>query len=180
MLIIGETLRQCEKYLAENVHPRVLADGIEIAKHVALQALEDFRLAKNIDKELLLNVARTSLRTKLKQKVADQLTEIVVDAILTIKVEGKPIDLFMVEIQTMQHKYAADTRLIKGLVLDHGTRHPGMPRELKKCHILTCNVSLEFEQRFVVFFSFFFLLVIREMKIRKYILLYFFKLFYSL
>jgi len=41
---------------------------------------------------------------------------------------------------------AAETRLVRGLVLDHGTRHPDMPKGLKKCYILTCNISLEYEK----------------------------------
>ena len=30
--------------------------------------------------------------------------------------------------------------------MDHGTRHPDMPKALKNCYILTCNVSLEYEK----------------------------------
>jgi T-complex protein 1 subunit zeta len=48
------------------------------------------------DRELLACVARTSLRTKLYPQLADQLTSIVSDAVLTIYKEGEPIDLFMV------------------------------------------------------------------------------------
>ena len=32
------------------------------------------------------------------------------------------------------------------MVLDHGCRHPDMPKHLKNCFILTCNVSLEYEK----------------------------------
>ncbi len=46
----------------------------------------------------------------------------------------------------MRHKLDRDTRLIKGLVLDHGARHPDMPKRLENCYILTCNVSLEYEK----------------------------------
>jgi T-complex protein 1 subunit zeta len=48
----------------------------------------------------------------------------------------------MVEIMHMQHKLATDTKLVKGLVLDHGARHSDMPKKLTNCYILTCNVSL--------------------------------------
>mgnify|MGYP001807963662 CR=1 FL=1 len=58
----------------------------------------------------------------------------------------KPIDLFMVEIMHMQHKMGAETELIRGLVLDHGARHPDMPKFVKKCYILNLNVSLEYEK----------------------------------
>ena len=46
----------------------------------------------------------------------------------------------------MKHKMDKDTRLIKGLVLDHGARHPDMPKHMENCHILTCNISLEYEK----------------------------------
>merc|ERR1712183_185923 len=46
----------------------------------------------------------------------------------------------------MRHKFASETKLINGLVLDHGARHPDMPKYLKNCYILTCNVSLEYEK----------------------------------
>lgn len=52
----------------------------------------------------------------------------------------------MVEIMHMQHKLASETNLIRGLVLDHGARHQDMPRVIKNCYILTCNVSLEYEK----------------------------------
>ena len=57
-----------------------------------------------------------------------------------------PIDLHMVEIMKMQHRTAAETQLIRGLVLDHGARHPDMPKRVENAYILTLNVSLEYEK----------------------------------
>lgn len=68
------------------------------------------------------------------------------DAVLCIKQDGHPIDLHMIEIMEMQHRSEMDTTLIKGLVLDHGARHPDMKKHSKNCYILTCNVSLEYEK----------------------------------
>ena len=82
--------------------------------------------------------------------------EIVVDAVNCIRIPDRPIDLFMVEIMHMTHKLATDTRLVRGLVLDHGARHPDMPKHLKNCYILTSNISLEYEKTEVLggfFFS---------------------------
>ncbi|XP_020980060.1 T-complex protein 1 subunit zeta 1-like isoform X2 [Arachis ipaensis] len=52
----------------------------------------------------------------------------------------------MVEIMHMQYKFDVDTRLVEGLVLDHGSRHPNMKRRAENCYILTCNMSLEYEK----------------------------------
>lgn len=48
--------------------------------------------------------------------------------------------------QQMEHEMESDTKLIRGLVLDHGGRHPDMPKHIDNAYILTCNVSLEFEK----------------------------------
>ncbi len=55
-------------------------------------------------------------------------------------------DLHMIEIMDMQHKNELDSSLVKGIVMDHGGRHPDMPTSLDNCYILTCNISLEFEK----------------------------------
>jgi len=47
---------------------------------------------------------------------------------------------------SMQHHSDVDSRLVKGLVLDHGARNPEMPKAVKNAFILTCNVSLELEK----------------------------------
>jgi len=140
-------LKQSERYLGEGLHPRILSDGFELAKEKCLEFLETFKIKKDtLDRELLINVARTSLRSKIHQQMADLLTDICTDSILTIRQPSAPIDLFMVEIMTMQHKSELDTKLIKGLVLDHGSRHPDMPKKLENCFILTCNIGLEYEK----------------------------------
>lgn len=146
VLLIGELLRQAERYLAEGFHPRVLTDGFLLAKEHCVQFLEKFKVQKAIDHELLCSVARTSLRTKVHAQLADKLTNIVVDAVQTIKREGEPLDLFMIEIMAIQQHSDINSRLVKGVVLDHGARHPDMPKSLKNSYILTCNVSLEVEK----------------------------------
>ncbi|KAF5619748.1 hypothetical protein F25303_12717 [Fusarium sp. NRRL 25303] len=146
VMLVGELLKQADRYISEGLHPRIITDGFEVAKIEALKFLDSFKLAKEVDRELLLNVARTSLATKLNSTLAAKLTPDIVDAVLAIyQAPAKP-DLHMVEIMKMQHRTAADTRLIRGLALDHGARHPDMPKRLENCYILTLNVSLEYEK----------------------------------
>ncbi|VEN59966.1 unnamed protein product [Callosobruchus maculatus] len=146
VLVIGELLKQADIYVAEGLHPRILTEGFDKAREKALEVLDKIKIPVEINKECLTDVCSTSLRTKVHQKLADVLTDVCVDAILAIKQGDKPVDLHMVELMEMQHKTETDTQLIKGLVLDHGTRHPDMPKSLKNCYILTCNVSMEYEK----------------------------------
>ncbi|KAJ1443263.1 TCP-1-like chaperonin intermediate domain superfamily [Sesbania bispinosa] len=150
VIFIGELMKQSERYIDEGMHPRVLVDGFDIAKRATLQFLEKFKtpvvMGDEPDKEILKMVARTTLRTKLYEALADQLTDIIVNAVLCVRKPEEAIDLFMVEIMHMRHKFDVDTRLVEGLVLDHGSRHPDMKRHAENCYILTCNVSLEYEK----------------------------------
>merc|ERR1719454_1632543 len=52
----------------------------------------------------------------------------------------------MVEVMHMKHKLTTESRLVRGIVMDHGSRHPDMPKQLENCYILTANVSLEYEK----------------------------------
>ncbi|KAG1171901.1 hypothetical protein G6F70_006670 [Rhizopus microsporus] len=147
VLMVGELLKQAERYISEGLHPRVITEGYDLAKKEALKFLDEFKVQRaEIDRELLVSVARTSLRTKVHRALADTLTEAVVDAVLAIHREGEPIDLHMVEIMKMQHRSETESKLIRGLVLDHGARHPDMPKRIKDAFILTLNVSLEYEK----------------------------------
>ncbi|XP_071913477.1 T-complex protein 1 subunit zeta 1 isoform X2 [Coffea arabica] len=134
VLFIGELMKQSERHIDDGTHPRILVDSFEIAKRATLQFLEKFKtpvvVGDEPDKEILKMVARTTLRTK----------------VLCIRKPEEAIDLFMVEIMHMRHKFDVDTRLVEGLVLDHGSRHPDMKRRAENCYILTCNVSLEYEK----------------------------------
>lgn len=145
VILVDGMLKHCERRLAEGVHPRVLTTGLEDARDEALRFIETFKVAKEPTRDFLLQVAYSSLCTKLPADLAHQLTNIVTDAILTIKRDGEKVNLFMVEQLAMMSKLASETALIKGLVLDHGLRHVGMKRDMHNVYILTCNVSLEFE-----------------------------------
>lgn len=109
-----------------------------------------------MDRATLISVVNTALSTKLQSTLASKLAADIVDAVLAIRPPPpppgskdtfrEPIDLHMVEIMKMQHRTAQETQLVRGLVLDHGARHPDMPKRLENAFILTLNVSLEYEK----------------------------------
>ncbi|KAI0049838.1 chaperonin-containing T-complex zeta subunit Cct6 [Auriscalpium vulgare] len=156
VLLVGELLKQADRFISEGVHPTVIGTGFDIAKKDALAFLDTFKQPSTLDRATLINVAKTSLTTKLTTALANQLAESVVDAVIAIKPPPPPkdakdqyrvpIDLHMVEIMKMQHRVASETQLVRGLVLDHGARHPDMPKRVENAYILTLNVSLEYEK----------------------------------
>mmetsp|Transcript_46743 Transcript_46743/g.94284 ORF Transcript_46743/g.94284 Transcript_46743/m.94284 type:complete len:543 (-) Transcript_46743:258-1886(-) len=149
VLFCGELMKQAERFYMEGLHPRVITEGYELAKDHILEFLDEFKTPfpdALTNRELLVTVARTSLRTKLQPELADQMTDAVVSAVQCIAKPDEPIDLHMIEIMTMQHKLQSDSKFIRGLVLDHGSRHPDMPTYMENAYIMTCNVSMEYEK----------------------------------
>uniref|UniRef100_A0A7S3I7L4 Chaperonin n=2 Tax=Choreotrichia TaxID=141411 RepID=A0A7S3I7L4_9SPIT len=147
VLVVGEIMKQAERHLSDGVHPRLLCEGIELAKTAVLDYVDKVRIKKDcLNRDLLMQVAQASLRTKMHTELADMFTDICVDAVLCIRRPEEPLDLHMVEIMHMQHKSGTDSRLVRGLVLDHGGRHPGMPKTLKKARVLTLNYDLEYQR----------------------------------
>ena len=111
IIIVGELLKQAERYTSEGLHPRLITEGYEIAKDMALEFLDAFKVAQPKifhDRELLTNVVRTSLRTKLAAESADKMSDAIVDAMLSISEEGQPIDLHMVEVMQVPTSYSLD------------------------------------------------------------------------
>lgn len=160
VLLCGEFLKQAERYTSEGLHPRVITDGYDIARDAALKFLdEEFKVSlvsdekpnPTKDRELLRCICSTSLKTKLDHELAGGITEAIVDAVQCITSTdsehgAKPLDLNMIEVMTMERKMGTDSRCVNGLVLDHGGRHPDMPKMLPNCHVMTCNVTFEYEK----------------------------------
>lgn len=146
VLLIGELLKKAEQLLIEGLHPRIILDGFDLAKAELMTWIDSQKLNVKLDRELLVSMARCSILTKLPEKAAVNLAEILADAVVTIARDEQPIDLHMVEIMPLMSLQGGMSRLIRGLVLDHGARHPDMPKRVKNAYILTCNVSMEHEK----------------------------------
>lgn len=146
VLLIGEMLKKAEQLLVEGLHPRIILDGFDLAKDQLMTWIDTQKIPVKIDRELLVSVARCSIFTKLPEKIALNLAEILSDAVITIAREKEPIDLHMVEIMPLMSVQGGPSRLIRGIAMDHGARHPDMPKRVKNAYILTCNVSLEHEK----------------------------------
>ena len=65
-------------YFLQGLHPRLITEGFELARNKALEVLEEVKIKKEIDRDTLIQVARTSLRTKVHQELADLLTGVCV------------------------------------------------------------------------------------------------------
>ena len=88
-VLAGELLREAEKLINQRIHPMVIIEGWRRATQVARAALEASSLDHSADPEAfrldLLNIARTTLSSKLLTHEKDQFANLAVDAVMRIR-----------------------------------------------------------------------------------------------
>ena len=146
----GTLLAKAEELLSKDVHSSVIIDGYQAAAEKALEVLDE--ISKKVtadDKETLLNIAKTSMESKLISEDSDSLSKIVVDAVLKITKtkDGKSkVDLDNIKVEKKAGGSIQDTALIKGIVLDKEIVHSGMPTKIQSAKIALINSALEVEK----------------------------------
>lgn len=194
VLLVGELLKQADRFISEGVHPTVIAEGFDLAKKEALVVRCLTFWHTSVASQFLAVPGRIQAKCEAGPSYAHQrctyisshkITRVISDkaccrccrchprCTATASTAGferydvvevslcsrslehaadprEPIDLHMVEIMQMQHRVASETQLVRGLVLDHGARHPDMPKRVENAFILTLNVSLEYEKTYVI------------------------------
>ncbi len=146
----GTLLAKAEELLSKDVHSSVIIEGYQAASEKALEILSE--ISKKVvanDKETLINVAKTSMESKLISEDSDVLSKIVVDAILKITdtKDGKStVDLDNIKVEKKAGGSIQNTALIKGIVLDKEIVHSGMPTKIQSAKIALINTALEIEK----------------------------------
>ena len=146
----GTLLAKAEELLSKDVHSSVIIDGYQAASEKALEILNE--ISKKVtanDKETLINIAKTSMESKLISEDSDSLSKIVVDAILKITKtkDGKStVDLDNIKVEKKAGGSIQNTALVKGIILDKEIVHSGMPTKIQSAKIALVNSALEVEK----------------------------------
>ena len=146
----GTLLAKAEELLSKDVHSSVIIEGYQAASEKALEILTE--ISKKVtanDKETLINIARTSMESKLISEDSDVLSKIVVDAILKItdtKNDKSTVDLDNIKVEKKAGGSMTDTAMVKGIVLDKEIVHSGMPTKIQHAKIALINTALEIEK----------------------------------
>jgi len=144
VVLAGALLEHAEKLLDRGIHPIRIADGYEMAAKVALQHLDTVADTFPIDltnTEMLKQVARTTLGSKIVNRCHDQMAMIAVEAVLAVAdMERKDVNFELIKVEGKVGGKLEDTMLVKGVIVDKDFSHPQMPKQLKdvKLAILTC------------------------------------------
>jgi len=149
-LLTGELLRRSEALLDQKIHPTVIISGFRKAEQNALETIADISVAVDIDdREMLRNVAMTSMSGKTIGGAAGLFSDIAIDAVRQVaerRGDGLYVDKDNIQIVKKEGKSLQETALIRGIILDKEVVHPVMPKRVEKAKIALANAALEIEK----------------------------------
>ncbi|HET8794288.1 MAG TPA: thermosome subunit beta [Nitrososphaeraceae archaeon] len=152
VVFAGSLLEKAEELIDNKVHPTVIVDGYRKSAEKAIELLK--QVAEKIDptdKNHLKKIATTSMASKLTANNSPELSDVIVDAILSTLENSTADKKFKIDIDNIKIEKKAggsikDTKLIKGIVLDKEVVHGGMPKRIENAKIALLNCPLEIEK----------------------------------
>ena len=141
--LVGELVAEAEKLIKIQVHPQIIIKGYRIAVKEALLILNSvfFDHSDNVEQfcDDLLNMARTTLCSKIVFPVREHFARLVVEAILKLK---GSTDINHIKIIKKSGGSLCDSFLEEGFILENKIS-PGQPKRIENAKILIANTSLD-------------------------------------
>ena len=150
VILSGELLKKAEELLEQNIHPSIIISGYQKASERAMGTLEKLAIDVDLDdRETLMKLATTSMRSKAVSIARTHLAGIAIDAIKQIIEErdGEIIaDVDNVQIVKKEGKSLDETELVRGIIIDKEVVHDGMPKQVSGAKIALVDAALEIEK----------------------------------
>jgi thermosome len=152
-ILTGDLLKTAEGLLDQKIHPTTIISGYRKAAEKALEVIDN--VAEEVDpessgyKKILLDVAKTAMSSKFVSTSREQLSKVVVDAVLAINKDRDPdeeLNIDDIPRQKQEGMPVDATELVKGLVLDKEVVHPGMPKKVDGAKLLLLESPLEVQK----------------------------------
>jgi archaeal chaperonin len=153
VVLAGSLIEKAEELMDKDIHPTVIIDGYQKALEKAREILKQVSTKVNPqDRGFLNKIARTSMASKLVSADSQKLSDIVIDAVLSVAENNEnaadrfKADVDNIQIQKKPGGSIDDTSLIRGIILDKEIVHTEMPKRIKDAKIALLNTPLEIEK----------------------------------
>ncbi|MEM0376777.1 MAG: thermosome subunit alpha [Thermofilum sp.] len=150
VVLAGLLLTHAGELIEQDIHPSIITEGFEKALVEALNTVDAIaEKVDPLDRNILENVAKTALSSKVVAEFKDYLAKLVVDAALQVatKKDGKyDVSLDDIKVEKKRGESLLDTVLVHGIVLDKEVVHPAMPKRVENAKIALLDAPLEIEK----------------------------------
>ena len=137
-VLCGELLREAEHLLHQRIHPQTICAGWRLATSLAKNALEAVA-TKDVTRDDLLQIAQTTLSSKLVYQEKVHFATLCVNAVERLKGSG---NLDHIQIIKMPGGSLRDSYLEEGFLLEKSIG-VGQPKRMENCKILIANTSMD-------------------------------------
>lgn len=142
----GELLKEAERLLAQRIHPQLIIAGWRRARDCALAALNTIARDKSTDsdafREELLNIARTTISSKLLNSDKEHFAQLAVAAVERLRGSG---NLEHIHVIKKLGGSLADSYLEQGFLLEKSISFGG-PRRKEAARILVANTPMDYDK----------------------------------
>lgn len=142
-VLAGELLREAEKLIHAKIHPQTIVAGFRKATEVARAALVGCAIDNSADpaafRQDLVNIAKTTLSSKVVSHDRDYFANICVDAILRLKGSTQ---LDQIQIVMFPGGCLTDSHLEEGFILNKKIG-VGQPKRIENPKIMVANTSMD-------------------------------------
>ncbi|KAE9550665.1 hypothetical protein FO519_006126 [Halicephalobus sp. NKZ332] len=152
IVLAGEVMIQAQPFLEQKLHPTTIIQAYRLALDDMIKWAES-KFSKSIDTKNeteLATAVRSCLATKMMSEHMDLAVKISLDAVRAISVEKHghhEIDIKRYcRIEKIPGGEIADSRVVKGVVLNKDIVHPKMSRRIEKPRVILLDCSLEYKK----------------------------------
>merc|ERR1711907_659906 len=142
-VLAGELLREAEKLINSKIHPQTIVAGFRKATEAARAALSSVTVSHSDDatafRQDLVNIAKTTLSSKVVSHDREYFANICVDAILRLKGSTQ---LDQIQIVKMTGGCLTDSYLEEGFILNKKIG-VGQPKRIENANIMVANTSMD-------------------------------------
>jgi len=142
-VLAAELLREAEKLIAAKIHPQTIIAGYRMAQECARKALAGAAIDHGSDMEAfrkdLINIARTTLSSKILTAEKQYFSELAVNAVLRLKSSN---NLEAIQIIKILGGQLSDSYLDEGFLMQKKIGN-GMPKRMENAKILIANTSMD-------------------------------------
>lgn len=147
VVLSAELLREAEKLIDQGkIHPQTIIEGYRAASVVALEALSKVAMDNSNDKEKfysdLVNIAKTTLSSKILSQDKDYFSKLAADAILRL---NGSTNLEHIQIIKIIGGQLSDSFLDEGFILPK-TFGNNQPKKVENAKILIANTPLDMDK----------------------------------
>ena len=145
-VLAGELLREAENLINKKIHPQIIISGFRKARDCAKEVLLKQAFNDYSDKDKyyndLINIAKTTLSSKLVTHEKEKFSKMVVDAVLRL---GENPSLDLIHVIKKPGATLADSYLDEGFILEKSIS-VGCPKEKKNPKILIANTPMDYDK----------------------------------